>query len=61
MIRCAHLKGTSRGGANGRTRLTNAKFTNDNATDILFGTGDLDWFWGSLAEIKDLESGEIVN
>jgi hypothetical protein len=42
-------------------KLTSTTVHNDTSVDGLTGGPGLDWFWGSLSEITDLQTGEQVN
>jgi hypothetical protein len=50
--------GTTGGGANGNVFLP-AVLTEDSAVDTLLGLNDLDYFWGTTAEVGDLFNGEL--
>ncbi len=56
-----HLRGTTGGGANGATLLTNATVTDDGTKDTLVGGNDNDWFWVFGTDTKDNIAGEAIN
>ena len=61
--RIDHLKGTTAGGLNGATLITNATVADDTDVDTLEGQEDLDWFWAQLTDNldRDLGNGEQLN
>src|SRR5262249_27788066 len=56
-LRIAHIRGTQSGGLNGTNYLNSTTVSDDGAADTLTGGAGLDWFWGLLAEITDLNNG----
>jgi uncharacterized repeat protein (TIGR01451 family) len=59
LTRIIHLRNGT--GLNGSFKLTSSTVHNDTSVDALTGGPGQDWFWASLSEITDLQSGEQVN
>jgi hypothetical protein len=57
--RISHIR--NGGGVNGTFKFNSSNVHNDSSVDSLTGGAGMDWFWASLSEIHDLQTGEQVN
>jgi Ca2+-binding RTX toxin-like protein len=59
--RIDHLRGAAAGGLNGTFFLKSTTVHDDATADALQGGPGMDWFWAQLAEVLDLQAGELRN